>query len=106
MGGFARVRRTVKPGVAAQTLSPAALMMAALSRWPVPTRLYVGSHVLAHHISFPCPEAVRILKAERPASHIGRKQSSAWLAVRWRRASSASEEYGWFVNDISYLVST
>ncbi len=31
---------TVKPAVDAQMLSPAALMIAALSMWPVPTRLY------------------------------------------------------------------
>lgn len=30
---------TVKPEVVAHTLSPAALMMVALSMWPVPTRL-------------------------------------------------------------------
>jgi len=33
---------TTKPGLAAQTLSPAALMMAALSIWPVATRLFHG----------------------------------------------------------------
>lgn len=37
--GGGRWVRTSKPGEAAQTLSPAALMMAALSTWPVPTRL-------------------------------------------------------------------
>lgn len=31
---------SVKPADAAQTLSPAAEMMAALSRWPDPTRLF------------------------------------------------------------------
>ena len=30
---------TVKPALAAQVLSPAALMIAALLMWPVPTRL-------------------------------------------------------------------
>jgi hypothetical protein len=29
----------VKPGLCAQTLSPAALTMAALSMWPLPTKL-------------------------------------------------------------------
>lgn len=33
--------RTVKPAEVAQTLSPAALMMAPLSRWPEPTKLFL-----------------------------------------------------------------
>lgn len=32
-------KRTIKPGDAAQTLVPSTLKMAALSRWPVATRL-------------------------------------------------------------------
>lgn len=39
--------RTVYPAVVAQTLSPAMLMMAPLSTWPVPTRL---SKQLAHRV--------------------------------------------------------
>lgn len=42
MGGWTDgILLTAKPEVAAQVLSPAALMMAALSRWPEPTRLFV-----------------------------------------------------------------
>lgn len=36
-------RPTLKPAEEAQTLSPATLTMAALSMWPVPTRLIAGS---------------------------------------------------------------
>lgn len=36
----------MKPGVAAQVLSPAALTMAALSMWPEPTRLAGGREML------------------------------------------------------------
>lgn len=36
-------RPTLKPGVEAQTLSPAMLMIAPLSMWPVATRLIAGS---------------------------------------------------------------
>lgn len=43
---------TAKPAVAAQVLSPAALIMAALSMWPVPTRLYKSRNVSANHGSF------------------------------------------------------
>ena len=49
---------TAKPAVAAQVLSPAALIMAALSMWPVPTRLYKSRNVqqimVPFFSQFPC----------------------------------------------------
>lgn len=81
-------RRTVKPAEVAQTLSPARLMMAALSMWPVPTRLQIASVMFAPH---------------RPQAE--RECASEGILRRYSRGKLGRKR-NWVQDGRAYLVST